>query len=96
MLCIQRLSEGTVKANEGDPTWDTVTTKIINIFAHARSSFATEPQETPQWKRLLVFGSNTRRAISLRLRTPGHTIGHLATGVPFSGALWATWYLRAP
>lgn len=83
-------SEGTVTVNEGEPTGDTVTTKIINIFAHARLTFATEPQETSQWKRLFAFGSNNlnrRRAISLRLWTPGHTLGHLATGVPFSCAL---------
>lgn len=86
-------SEDSVTANEGEPTWDTVTTKIINIFAYAGLSFATEPQETSQWKRLFAFGSNNLnryRAISLRLWTLGHTLGHLATGVPFSCALQQT------
>lgn len=82
-----------MNASEGDPTGDAIPTKIINIFAHARLSFATESQEISQWKRLLAFSSNnlnTCRAISLRLWTPGHTVGHLATGVPFSCALQQT------
>lgn len=94
-LCIRCWSEGTVKANEGDPTWDTVTTKIINIFAGARRSFATEPWETSPWKRRLAFGFNTGRVISLRLRTPGHSIGHLARGVPFA-VLYSNLVPRGP
>lgn len=47
------------KANEGPSAWATESLlKIINSLAHTRTSWATEPQETSQWERLLGFNSN--------------------------------------
>lgn len=47
------------KANEGASAWAAESLlKIINTLAHARASWAMEPQETSQRKRLLDFNSN--------------------------------------
>ena len=47
------------EANEGASAWAAESLlKIINTLAHARTSWAMEPQDTSQRKRLLDFNSN--------------------------------------
>lgn len=85
VLCIWQ-SEGTGNASEGDPTWDTVPTKIINTSLPMPDSPSQPGHRRHLSGKGFAFGSNNLnmcKAISLGLWTPGHTTGHLATGVPF-------------
>lgn len=85
VVCIWQ-SEGTGNASEGDPTWDTVPTKIINTSLPMPDSPSQPGHRRHLSGKGFAFDSNNPnmcKAISLRLCTPGHTIGHLATGVPF-------------
>lgn len=54
-----RQAAGAAGSNDGAAAWAAESLlKIIDTLAHARTSWAMEPQETSQRERLLDFNSN--------------------------------------